>query len=191
MALNLFNHYALKIDGEVYRIAEAEIYHDSAIFSDPFCHRHEAQERFEDAYYHYSGFDVTFGSEGVFVGALIRGVQKASDGSYLYGPGRVAYDWSHKKKKREIEVLKEQTHDYRFAEEGAVYGYDDEILRLPRINLSRETMMKALRSGEQERKKAMIEALHLPARYLRLPQQFYRLKHRPDDLKSIVTRLCI
>ncbi len=189
LALKLFNNYAIERDGVLYRIAEAEIYYHSSEFPDPFCHRHEAQESFENSYFHYSGFDVTFGKPGVFIGALIRGIQHDATGEYIYGPGRVAYDWNSTKTKRRIALVKDRSYDYRLSEVGKPYVYDKEILTLPRINLSKATMLKAIRSKNRDEIDVMLEALHLPARYLRLPENFYEYKNKPDDIKSIVSAL--
>jgi len=188
IALDLFNHYALTIDGTMYRIAEAEIYFHSLTHPDPFCHQHPEQARYLSSYFHYSGFDVTFGNDKAFIGALIRGVV-SMEGEYLYGPGRVAYHWKPKRK-RTIKLLPTQTpHPITLAPKQTPYAYDHTLLTLPRVNLSADRMLKALSSKDPTRIAQMQEALHRKARYLRLPAHFATLRHKPDDLKSIITEI--
>jgi len=192
LALHFMNHYALRIDGQLAMIAETEIYYDAPEHPDCFCHRHPEQAKYESWYYHYSGYDVTFGQDGAFVGALVRGVQWAEDGAwgkageYLYGPGRVAYNWEKKKEKRTIELVKGATHDFRIHTSGA-YLPEREILKLPRVNLSKERILGAIASGDEVKISQMQEALNRKARYLRLPERFWELKTKPDDLKSIAS----
>lgn len=197
IALNFMNHYALRIDGQLAMIAETEIYYDSPERPDLFCHKHEEQVKHESGYYHYSGYDVTFGRDGVYVGALVRGIQWAEDGNggsageYLYGPGRVGYNWELKKAKREIELVKDRSYDFHFHTPGTSYSYDREILKLSRVNLSKERMLNAVASRNEDEIVQMKEALNRKARYLRLPENFWisSFKHKPDDLKSVVNGL--
>ena len=192
IALNFMNRYALRIDGQLARIAETEIYYDAPEYPDCFCHRHPEQAKYESWYYHYSGYDVTFGKDGAYVGALVRGIQWAEDGewgqagAYLYGPGRVGYRWKPKKAPREIELVKGMNHDFRIHTLGS-YVYDTQVLTLPRVNLSKERMLKAIASGDRKKISQMQEALNRKARYLRLPERFWELKEKPDDVKSIVS----
>lgn len=192
IALNFMNYYALRIDGQLAMIAETEIYYDSPEHPDLFCHKHEKQQELESGYFHYSGYDVTFSQDGAYVGALVRGIQWAEGdnaGKYLFGPGRVGYNWKPKKTRRNIELVKNCSFAFHLHTVGEPYVFDKKILKLPRVNLSKERMLNAVASGEAEKIARMKEVLNRKARYLRVPDRFWEtgLKHKPDDLKSVVS----
>jgi hypothetical protein len=89
-----------QVFGARWRLVEVETYVYSAAHPDPYVHQDPHQQRWRQWYLHrkggtlkngtFKGIDLTFGTEGVFCGLLIRGVETA-DGRVIDGPCNVVH----------------------------------------------------------------------------------------------------
>ena len=86
IANDLMNYWVLKIESKMYRITEIEFYLKSESHNDTYTHGHKLQLKKERWYFHGSGFDLTFGTDGFYGGILIRAIYDFKGDNYTYGP---------------------------------------------------------------------------------------------------------
>jgi 3-methyladenine DNA glycosylase Mpg len=88
IANDLLNNWVLKVENVLYRITEIEFYYkdEDKKHDDSYIHGHVLQKQEGKWYFHGSGIDITFGSEGAYGGILIRAIYNIKDKEYCYGP---------------------------------------------------------------------------------------------------------
>jgi len=86
IATDLMNSWILKVENAHYRITEIEFYFKSKLHNDSYIHGHELQQELGRWYFHGSGIDLTFGSDDILGGILIRAVYNIKTKKYVYGP---------------------------------------------------------------------------------------------------------
>lgn len=93
IAAKLFNDWLIQVNENCYRILELEFYYnDGHGHKDFYTHGHAMQKTSGHWYFHYSGIDLTFGSENIYGGILIRSVEKIQltpipkEEQYFFGP---------------------------------------------------------------------------------------------------------
>ena len=86
VATDIMNNWILKTNEISYRICELEFYYKSDSHQDPYIHGHELQKQMGKWYFHGSGLDLTFGSEGISGSILIRAIYNLDEEKYIYGP---------------------------------------------------------------------------------------------------------
>lgn len=90
IANDLMNYWVLAVNETHYRLTEIEFYCKSVLpegpIKDPYTHGHSEQLKSGTWYFHGSGLDLTFGTEGFYGGILIRGIQRISDRKHVTGP---------------------------------------------------------------------------------------------------------
>jgi len=87
IAENLMFDYIIMVNDQFsYRLVEAEFYLYCSVHKDPYPHNENRQLEMGQWYFHDSGIDITFGSNGDYGGILIRSIQRVSGGKYFNGP---------------------------------------------------------------------------------------------------------
>jgi hypothetical protein len=88
IALHLMNNNVLIVGHGRYRFTELEFYYfnENGKHADVYSHRHRYQKTNGQWYFHGSGLDITFGSENVYGGILIRGIKNLQDNKFINGP---------------------------------------------------------------------------------------------------------
>jgi len=89
IASELMNEYVLKVEDSDYRITEIEFYYKDGNHNDNYIHGHPLQTTKRKWYFHGSGIDLTFGSEGVYGGILLRAIYNLKTSEYIYGPIKI------------------------------------------------------------------------------------------------------
>ena len=182
IALSLFNHYTLRRDGALCRFMELEVYLHDTDYPDPFCHTHDDQLNRETLYWHYSGVDVTMGKKPIhYCGVLVRGIEQVEAGTFVFGPGKVAYDRKEGgKAKRELVLEPQETSNgFGFDKRG-----EAKVHTLPRFNLSGTTFEDIY--GKNPR--FALETLQMPLRYLRIPTHWIKRETETPD-RGYLTRI--
>ena len=86
ISFDLLNKWVIKFGTYRYRICEIEFYLKSETHNDAYTHGHPLQKEKGRWYFHPSGVDITFGSDGSYGGILIRALYNIDNGDYIYGP---------------------------------------------------------------------------------------------------------
>jgi len=187
IALNVFQSYKIVRDGELFDLAEIEIYLINPYkgIDDTYIHAHKEQNKYRHIYFHYSGIDICFGdNKEVYCGVLVRGI--LNDINHIYGPGRVAY--KHPKIRRDIKLINVPSDTQLIFSEQVKDNINlkNVIFKLPRVNLSAERMYNSIQTNID---KASL-FLNLKARYLRIKdEKFYTPKsNAPDEHKEIFNK---
>lgn len=89
IASELMNEYVLKVNDTDYRITEIEFYYQGGNHNDNYIHGHSLQMTKGKWYFHGSGIDLTFGSEGIYGGVLLRAIYNLKTSEYIYGPIKI------------------------------------------------------------------------------------------------------
>jgi hypothetical protein len=90
IASELMNEYVLKAENTHYRITEIEFYYYvSKNHEDNYIHKHDLQKEKGKWYFHGSGVDLTFGSNEVYGGILLRAIYNIKTEKYIYGPIKI------------------------------------------------------------------------------------------------------
>ncbi len=186
IAMNVFNSYGLIRDGEVFELAEIEIYliDPTMDINDLFIHADAQQKKFEEIYHHFSGIDICLGNEKLdkYCGVLIRGI--FNEQSIIYGPGRIAYSYTGEKDKKCSISFKNKNTDLVFSDEStANTKLSNIIFQLPRVNLSAGDIKKNLKVDLNETYKY----LNLKARYLRIIDENFSTpkKNAPAEHREV------
>jgi hypothetical protein len=174
---------------EEFRLLEIEIYmiNKKNNIDDIFIHKHEMQKEFQKEYVHYSGFDICLGNnQDIYCGILVRGLM--NNEKVIYGPGRVKYNRKNKqKRKRKIEIQFNKPYEEELYFSDHVNNSIDInniIFKLPRVNLSSQTINKYL--WTKDNLNVLDIYLNLNARYIRLQDdQFYKQTQKPEELREI------
>lgn len=74
----LFKDYQINANESIYRFLEIEFYYHSENKPDPHTYKATKQKTYGHWYFHYSGIDITFGSENSYGGILIRSIGKVN-----------------------------------------------------------------------------------------------------------------
>lgn len=183
----LFNKSKIVIDNISYNFAEIEIYfatiNDKGEIDEPirdiFCHCAHEQTKTCNLYFHYSGVDITIGNNICFGGILIRGVE--SNNIFMYGPGRVAYNW-RSKTRRHINYNGNGSNNYKIVSQ--IHNFNNlnkKIIKFSRANLSLKKIKNNINNLENLKK-----FLSLKTRYIRLPDNLIFDQHKPAELNSIL-----
>lgn len=87
IAKSLLQEYQITVNGSNnYRFTEIEFYLNCPSHRDPYPHLDDRQLEMGQWYFHDSGIDLTFGSNGGHGGILIRSIRKSQDGTFFNGP---------------------------------------------------------------------------------------------------------
>ncbi len=181
IAIEAFQSFDLLRDDNLYEIAELEVYliDHSKNIKDIYIHEDEEQLKDKNQrhlYWHYSGVDICMGDEDkkIYCGVLIRGIVKKEDlkqskitkESITYGPGRVAYSWNPKNKRKLELVDKKDVFDLRFMENiNKATKLQNIVFKLPRVNLSTERTKNCFKNKKFDEVEIY---LNLKARYIRV-----------------------
>ena len=181
IAIEAFQSFDLLRDDNLYEFAELEVYliDPSKNIEDIYIHKDQEQKIDKNKrhlYWHYSGVDICMGDEDkeIYCGVLIRGVVKKDDlkqskilkESVIYGPGRVAYNWNPKRK-RKLELIdkKEISHLLLVDNINQTTKLKNIIFKLPRVNLSTEKTKHYFKYKKFDKVEIY---LNLKARYIRV-----------------------
>jgi hypothetical protein len=146
----LFYRTIFHIEGQRYKITEAELYLHSKEHPDIFTHKSDVQEKRGLFYFHKrggkrGGVDITFGNENRFGGILLRGMQNIDpekESDYIDGPGllsqRIMEIFKEKGSKVNVVVPKLDINIFHdqdlWLEE--ISGDDQVIYKAPRVGLN-------------------------------------------------------
>jgi hypothetical protein len=87
IASSLMNDNVLLVGDNYYRFTSLEFYYfEKDNHADVYSHQHDYQTTSGQWYFHGSGLDITFGSQGVYGGILIRGIKNLKEKKYINGP---------------------------------------------------------------------------------------------------------
>jgi hypothetical protein len=87
IAEHLMNECVLSVGSNNYRFTSLEFYYfDEELHPDVYSHKHPNQKTSGQWYFHGSGLDITFGSDKVFGGILIRGIRNLEKMEFINGP---------------------------------------------------------------------------------------------------------
>lgn len=87
IATSLMSDHVLIVSETTYRFTSLEFYYfEKDNHPDIYSHQHAHQSTSGEWYFHGSGLDITFGSEGVYGGILIRGIKHLNEKKYFNGP---------------------------------------------------------------------------------------------------------
>ena len=87
IASSLLNENVLLINENYYRLTSIEFYYfDDYNHPDIYSHKHSMQKTTGQWYFHGSGLDITFGSDDVYGGILVRGIQSLKEKKYINWP---------------------------------------------------------------------------------------------------------
>lgn len=78
IAHSLFKDFQIVANKNIYRFLEIEFYYHSERNPDPHTYKALKQKTKGHWYFHYSGIDITFGSENSYGGILIRSIGKVN-----------------------------------------------------------------------------------------------------------------
>ena len=161
IAFELMNEYVLKVENAEYRITEIEFYYKDDKHNDTYIHKNPLQKTKGKWYFHGSGIDLTFGSEDVYGGILIRAIYNIKTTKYIYGP---------------IKIIAEIFSNVASAFETNIsFG----LLRTDNKFLASEKPIKAPRVGLNE--KTNLDMYHELYRYLIMPKQKHAEKNRISE----------
>ena len=189
LAMKVFESYSISRDGEIFELAEIEIYLIDPLknINDMFIHQHADQMKYEHLYFHYSGVDICLGdkSNGIYCGVLVRGI--SNEEQTIYGPGRVAYERPTKDIKRQRSLAIKN----RIQPENLVFSDQSNsetelskiVFKLPRVNLSTERIVKYSMTDKNN----IYMYLNLKARYIRLYNENFSSpkKTAPAELREV------
>jgi len=86
IAEEIMNGWLIEFGNSEYRIAEIEFYMKSYFHDDNYTHAHQLQKEKEKWYFHGAGIDLTFGSDDIYGGILIRAIYDIKKDKYIDGP---------------------------------------------------------------------------------------------------------
>lgn len=116
----LVKNYGLRINGQLFQLAEIEMYFHSEAHPDNSTHKHERQLENGVWYFHRrgnsyiggprKGLDLTFGNKekGEYFGVLIRAIKSVNEDKYIYGPS-LTVDFILEQTKRSMTQLEAKT----------------------------------------------------------------------------------
>lgn len=148
-------HYGLRINGQVFQLAELELYFHSEMHPDRSVHKHERQQLYGAWYFHRrgerylsgprKGLDLTFGDKDKkeYFGVLIRAIKSADADQYIYGPS-LTVDFILEQTKRSMAQLEAEP-----AEQNKLLTFikldspiETPIYEAPRRGLNKETALE-------------------------------------------------